>query len=141
MFGKVVYSTEEPKFSHMKNKMGVECKNGRIQRQSSRGEMSEPSQADVDRTHHQEVIQRILPLLCTNVHDSSVVEVPQKVHRGEPRCHGLNPEDRLVVHKPSPETVALCCDATLATRSEATQIDTTQSLDGSPQILQAPNAT
>lgn len=65
-------------------------------------------------TYHEETVQGILPLLHTSIRNSSIVEVPQKVHRGKPSRHGINTKDGLVAQKPGAETVALCGDAALA---------------------------
>lgn len=67
-------------------------------------------------TYHEKTVQGVLPLLDTSISNSSVVEVPQEMNRGQPSRRGINTEDRLVAHEPGTEAVALCDDAALARR-------------------------
>lgn len=80
---------------------------------SSLGRINMTDLAASTLTDHEEIVQGILPLLHANIHNSSVVEVPQKVHRGKRSRHGINAKDGLVVQKPSAEIVALRGDAAL----------------------------
>ena len=66
-------------------------------------------------THHEKAVQGFLPLLGTNIRNSSVVKVPQKVQRGKPSCYRINAKNLLFVHEPGPEAVTLRHKAALAT--------------------------
>lgn len=66
-------------------------------------------------THHKKAVQGFLPLLGTNVCNSSVVKMPQKVQWGKPGCYRINAKYLLIVHEPGPEAIAFCYKAALAT--------------------------